>query len=241
MLCSVSAFAKTSPLSNDQEGEGIVTRTVVSHQKWDDLLQKHVTKDGKVDYRGFQQDMARLNAYLDMLSRHTPEKSWGRNEKMAYWINAYNAFTVKLILDNYPLKSIRDLDNGSVWDRKWIELGHQTYSLNEIEHDILRKRYPDPRIHFAVNCAAASCPPLLNHAYTAQKLDAQLERQTKAFITDNIYNKLERQEVIVSKIFEWYSEDFGALIPFLQQYAEISISRKASVAYREYDWSLNEQ
>ena len=219
----------------------IVTRTVVSHQAWDDLLQKHVSEKGKVDYRGWQKDMNQLNAYLEMLAQHTPNKSWGRNEKVAYWINAYNAFTVKLILDNYPLRSIRDLDNGAVWDREWIKLGGQTYSLNQIEHEILRKRYPDPRIHFAVNCAATSCPPLLSRAYTAEKLEMQLEQQTKAFITNETYNKLGRKEVIVSKIFDWYREDFGSLISFLNQYTDVPINANASVQYREYDWALNKQ
>jgi len=241
IFLSLSLAGKSASVPINHLSEGIVTRTVVSHEKWDGLLGKHVSEEGVVDYRGFQKDTAQLNAYLKMLAQHTPAKSWGRNEKMAYWINAYNAFTVKLILDNYPLKSIRDLDHGAVWDRKWIELGGQTYSLNQIEHEILRKRFPDPRIHFAVNCAAASCPPLLNGAYVAGKLDAQLERQTKAFIGSHTYNKLAPQKVIVSKIFDWYGEDFGELIPFLNRYTEMSINRRAEIQFREYDWALNEQ
>lgn len=242
-LCIVlsASATTTSPLGINQGSGDIVTRSVVSHQVWDVLLQEYVSEKGRVDYRGLQKNEARLDTYLDMLARNTPNKSWGRSEKMAYWINAYNAFTVKLILDNYPLKSIRDLDDGEVWDRKWIDLGDQTYSLNQIEHEILRKRYPDSRIHFAVNCAAASCPPLLNRAYTAEQLEAQLDAQTRAFITSKTYNTLRQQNVIVSKIFDWYSEDFGSLIPFLNNYTEVPINDKADIQFREYDWALNEQ
>ncbi|MCB0633819.1 MAG: DUF547 domain-containing protein [Saprospiraceae bacterium] len=212
-----------------------------NHSGWDALLQKYVSSTGKVNYKGFRTDKAKLQAYLDELSAHPVEAGWSRAEKLAYWINAYNAFTIKLIVDNYPLKSITDLHQGKPWDVKWIKLGTTTYSLNQIENEIIRPQFNEPRIHFAVNCAARSCPPLLNHAYTADKLDSQLTQQSKAFINNAQYNAIQGKSVNLSKIFEWYAGDFGNLIAFLNKYSETSIQGNAKVAYQDYDWALNEQ
>ncbi len=159
---------------------------------------------------------------------------------MAFWINAYNAFTVKLIVDNYPISSIMKLDNGKVWDRKWINIGGKTYSLNNIENDILRPQFKDPRIHFAVNCAAKSCPPLLNRAWTAANLESNFEKQARAFINNPEFNKISAKEVEVSKIFDWYASDFGNLIDYLNKYSSTKINANAKVKFREYDWALNE-
>ncbi len=213
----------------------------VSHELWDQLLRRHVGEEGKVDYAGFKKDQAMLQRYLDLLAANPMQENWSRSEKMAYLINAYNAFTVQLILDHYPLASIRDLHGGNPWDVKWIRLGDRTYSLNQLEHDILRPQFQDPRIHFAVNCAARSCPPLLNRAYTADSLDRQLGRQTKAFINNPVYNQLGKKEVEISKIFEWYAGDFGNLIDYLNRYAEIDIASDARIRFREYDWALNKK
>jgi len=227
--------------TNDKPREDNVTRLVVDHGDWDDLLQKYVSAKGDVNYEGFKKDRSKLEAYLDMLAGNHPTDAWSRSEKMAYWINAYNAFTIQLILDNYPLSSITNLDNGKVWDRKWIELGDQTYSLNNIENDILRPRFKDARIHFAVNCAAESCPPLLNKAFTAQNLESTLDQQAKAFINNPEYNKISKQSVTVSKIFDWYADDFGNLIQYLNKYSKTTIGNNASVEYQNYNWSLNKQ
>lgn len=215
------------------------TANGVSHELWDQLLRRHVSEEGQVDYAGFKKEQATLQRYLDRLAANPMQESWSRAEKMAYLINAYNAFTVRLIVDHYPLSSIRDLHGGNPWDVKWIRLGDRTYSLNELEHDILRPQFQDPRIHFAVNCAAHSCPPLLNRAYTADQLDRQLDRQARAFINDRAYNNLGKNEVEISKIFEWYRSDFGDLIEYLNRYAEIDIAPDARIRFREYDWALN--
>ena len=135
------------------------------HSSWDKLLQKHVTDAGKVDYKGLMADRAELNDYLKKLADNSPTAEWGKAATMTYWINAYNAFTVELILRNAPLKSITEINNGKAWDLEFIEIGGKKYSLNNIEHDILRKRYKDARIHFAVNCASISCPKLNNSAF----------------------------------------------------------------------------
>jgi hypothetical protein len=155
-----------------------------SHQAFDELLKKHVTKDGIVDYKGFIQDKAKLEKYLDLLSNNAPDRGkWSKDEQLAYWINAYNAFTVKLIVDNYPVKSIQDFIPtvkiplvNTVWHIKFFKIGGKEASLDEIEHKILRKEFEEPRIHFAINCASFSCPPLLNEAFFPEKIDQQLDR-----------------------------------------------------------------
>ncbi|MEM6378832.1 MAG: DUF547 domain-containing protein [Bacteroidota bacterium] len=212
-----------------------------NHTNWNSLLVKYVNSRGDVNYAGFKADKAKLQAYLDELSNNPPQSSWSRNEKMAFWINAYNAFTIKLIIDNYPVKSITNLKGGKPWDVKWVKIGAKTYSLNNIENDILRPQYKDARIHFAVNCAAESCPPLLNKAWTASQLNNYFEKQAKAFINNTSYNKITASKVQVSKIFDWYKEDFGNLIDYLNQYSNTKIKSNAKVEFLEYDWVLNKQ
>ncbi len=213
--------------------------TSLSHQAWDGLLKKYVSASGKVDYAGFKTDVSKFDAYLQSLQSNPPQPDWARNEKMAYWINAYNAFTIKLIVDNYPVSSITKLNGGKPWDKKWIKIGGKTYSLNNIENDILRPKYKDARIHFAVNCAAKSCPPLLNRAWTADNLISNFEKQAKAFINNPSFNVITANKVQVSKIFDWYGADFGNLIAFLNKYSTTKISSGAKVEFKEYDWELN--
>lgn len=212
----------------------------LSHQAWDKVLRKYVSATGKVNYKGMKAEEAELDAYLDHLENTPVQQDWSRAKKMAYWINAYNAFTVKLILKNYPVSSITKLEGGKPWDVKWIRLGDKTYSLNNIEHDILRPQFKDARIHFAVNCAARSCPPLLNRAWTEENLNDYFDQQAKAFINDPKYNEIRTSEVTLSKIFEWYREDFGNLIDFLNKYSTTSIKENAEISFKEYDWTLNE-
>lgn len=211
-----------------------------SHEKWDQLLRKHVGADGKVNYKGFLADKAVLEAYLATLSAGAPQKEWSRREQMAWWINAYNAFTVQLILDNYPVSSITKLHGGKPWDVKWIAIGGEKFSLNQIESDILRPRYKDARIHFALNCAARSCPPLLNRAWTADNLEAQLDRQTRQFLNNPTFNRIEPGQAVVSKLFDWYAIDFGAIPAFINKYSAVQLEAEAKISFQEYDWGLNE-
>lgn len=206
---------------------------------WDSLLQKHVDDDGRVDYRAFKADQPALDSFLQLLSTHPPLPEWPKEEQMAFWINAYNAFTIDLILDHYPVSSIMRLDGGKTWDVRRIPIGGKKYSLNQIENDILRPRFKDPRIHFAINCAARSCPPLLNRAYTAAQLDSLLDARTRAFINNSAYNSLGAKSVKISRIFEWYAADFGGVIGFLNRYSDKKIRSSAVVQYQEYDWGLN--
>ncbi|MFK7923550.1 MAG: DUF547 domain-containing protein [Bacteroidia bacterium] len=219
----------------------------ISHQTWSELLQKYVAADGMVNYQGFKDEDVKLQKYLDLLSDNPPADNWSEEEKIAYWINAYNAFTVKVIADNYPLESIRDLHTipgiKTIWHKEFFKIGGKPASLNQIEHEILRKEFVEPRIHVAINCASISCPVLLNEAYTATKLEDQLTAQMKAFLTQSLRNTIEADAVELSKIFKWFEEDFtreGSLIDFLNQYAPVNINSDADIDYKDYDWSLNE-
>ena len=220
-----------------------------SHELWNILLQKHVDSKGKVDYQGLQKDSLQLNRYLDLLrSNHPDENQWSKEAQMAYWINAYNAFTVKLIIDHYPVKSIKDIKRGipfinTVWDIKFIKIGTNTYDLNNIEHTKLRKKFKDPRIHFAVNCASYSCPALRNEAYSAEKLDQQLTDATKRFLADDRKNQISAQKINISKLFFWYKGDFtkkGSVIDFINAYSSVRVNKDAAVNYQDYLWNLNE-
>lgn len=208
------------------------------HSAWNALLQQYVSATGQVNYSAWRSNTAPLEAYLADLAQWPPKGDWVRAEQMAYWINAYNAFTVKLILDN-PTSSIQNLHGGKPWDVKWIRLGDRTYSLNEIENDILRPRYKDARIHFAVNCAAKSCPPLANRAFTAENLSRMLDQLTRNFINNSAFNTFAGGEARLSKIFDWYSSDFGDLRAFLSRYLPEPLGADANINFNEYDWALN--
>ncbi len=217
-----------------------VNAATPSHEVLDALLKKYVSTTGKVNYKGLKTEAAKLNEYTTLLAKNHPESAWSKEEQMAYWINAYNAFTIKLILDNYPLSSITKLHKGKPWDVKWIKLGEKTYSLNNIENDILRPQFKDARIHFAVNCAARSCPPLLNQAFTAANLNSNLDALAKKFINNPAFNKLGADKIEVSKIFDWYAADFGKLVDFLNKYSSSKINAQAKLSFMEYNWALNE-
>jgi len=211
------------------------------HSAWTNELKKYVSAEGKVNYAEWVKDTVGIDLYLKSLSDSPPQNIWHKNEKLAYWINAYNAFTIKLVLDHYPIQSIRDLDNGKVWERIWITLGSDTYSLNQIENEIIRIQFTEPRIHFALNCAAKSCPPLLNEAFETVNVDAQLDKQAKRFINNPQFNEINSTGIKISKLFSWYKGDFKPdLITFLNRYLSIPITDGTKVEYLPYDWGLNE-
>ncbi len=212
----------------------------VDHTTWDHLLKKHVDTEGNVDYKNFASDTALLDGYLKALAENPIANDADKNEKLAYYINLYNAGTVKLILDNYPLTSIKNIFRP--WGKEWITIGKDTYSLGDIEHKILR-RMDEPRIHFAINCASYSCPRLWNRAFTASQLETQLEKAAREFVNDPKRNKILSQKVQVSEIFKWFKKDFtkrGSLVDYLNRYSETDIDKKAKINYLDYDWSLNE-
>ncbi len=185
---------------------------------WDALLKKHVrwlpdNKQTRVDYAGFAKDRAELKKVLDAYSAvpRAEFDAWSQPQRMAFLINAYNAFTVELILTKYPdLKSIKDLGSfvQSPWKKKFFKLlGDERY-LDWIEHEQLRPNYADPRVHAAVNCASIGCPALRNEAFTAQKLDAQLDDGMQRFMADRTRNRFKDGKLEVNSIFKWFREDF---------------------------------
>lgn len=223
-------------------------RPVMNHDNWTTLLQKHVTTSGQVNYKGFIEERELFQSYLDDLSQHPPGNNWSENEKLAYWINAYNAFTVKLIIDYYPLESIKKIGDGlpmvnSPWDIKFFKIGNVDFDLNTIEHEILRKEFNEPRIHFAINCASFSCPKLKNEAFTAALLETQLEDQTRQFINNPDKNIISTNELELSKIFNWFESDFTkekSLLSFIKPYLKIELSNNPNITYLDYNWDLNE-
>ena len=212
----------------------------IDHSLWTKILQEHVSDNGNVNYKSIKANKIELDHYLHQLSENSPKDTWSKNELLAYWINTYNAFTIKLIIDNYPINSIKDLK--SPWDKKFIKIGNKLVSLNYIEHDVLRKM-KEPRIHFAIVCASYSCPKLLNKAYESSILEEQLTTATTSFLTDTSKNNISKNEVQLSKVFKWFDKDFltvGTLTDFLNNYSVETISKNAKIGYKNYNWDLNE-
>lgn len=223
-----------------------------SYKIWDELLAAHVNEKGLVDYKGFIQDSAKLNRFLEELSTHAPNpKTWSKEERLAFWINAYNAFTIKLILKHYPVESIKDIGPeiqitriNTPWQIEFFSIGGTQMNLDNIEHGIIREKFNDPRIHFALVCAARSCPSLRNEAYTASELDEQLNDQGRKFLANAFKNKISPDKLQLSMYFKWYKGDFTqdqSLISFLNQFAPVKINPDASISYIDYNWELNEQ
>lgn len=211
---------------------------------FNDLLQKHVDAKGNVNYKAFKKDEGTLDSYLSSLEKKNTTSFASDKAEMAFWINVYNAYTIKIILSNYPLKSITDIKEGgkTAWKIPFVKAGGKTYTLDHVEHEILRKKFKDPRIHVGVNCASGSCPKLANFAFTAENVDSKLESLMKDFVNDTTRNKLKKNSIQISEIFNWFKGDFtanGSVIDYLNKYADVAISKKAKIKYLPYDWSLN--
>lgn len=240
------------------------------HKQWQQLLQKNIYEINagqatEVDYSAFKQQEAELKHYLKGLTEVTPVQfdQWSKNDQLAFLINAYNAWTVELILSKYPkLESIKDLGSlfSSPWKKEFIPLLGEIRSLDNIEHELIRgsDRYNEPRIHFAVNCASIGCPALAKEAYTGEKLDQQLEKSTVLFLQDRSRNRLKGDDLEISSIFKWYRDDFkqgwrgvDSLEAFLVGYSEaLSLTQEQTKAllaedidinFLSYDWQLNDK
>jgi hypothetical protein len=230
----------------------LVTTNGQTHKIFTDILQKYVTA-GLVNYKALKQNQ-KFETYLNQLSNADPSKL-SEKEKLAFWINAYNAFTLKVIVDNYPVKSIKDIKFGekSAWDEEFISVTRKKYSLNDIEHRILRVKFKEPRIHFVIVCASISCPVLRNEAYEADKLEKQLQEQTVEFIRDKERNDfdLKNKKAQISKIFDWFGEDFGKsdkdILKYISGFLPAEIKKNINknidnwiISHKNYDWNLNE-
>lgn len=232
-----------------------------SHAMWTEVLAEHVQGD-RFDYAALKKEPKLLEDYLAALRGVTPAELAKRtkDERYAFWINAYNAFTIKKIVDNYPLDSINDLSKAfglkSVFDDEFIAMrahhpdgADDDLSLNDIEHGILRPVFKDARVHAAVNCASYSCPPLLNRAFIAKDLDKTLDARMRAFLADTKRNRwnAEKERFEHSEIFDWFSEDFErdakTVRAYLARFAPEGIApklAKAKLKSIDYDWSLND-
>jgi Protein of unknown function, DUF547 len=223
------------------------------HSTFTAILKKNVNAQGMVNYKVLAAEPTALNAYLATLSQTEPTKRWSVNERLAFWINAYNAYTIKLILDYYnggKLKSIKDIGTiipipriNDGWSKTFIKIGSKTFSLNNIEHDIIRKQFAEPRIHAALVCAAKSCPLLRNEAYTANQLNAQLDDQMNDFINDTSKNTIKANQATLSPIFDWYGGDFTKTKPladWINKYSKTKLNTATKISFGDYNWELNE-
>ncbi len=268
---AIAAVDESEALSDANRLVETQTKMVL-HDEWNTLLNRHVKPinsghSSAIDYAAIQQDRAILTRYLNQLSLITQAEfdAWDKASQLAFLINAYNAWTVELILTKYPdIDSIKELGGlfSSPWDKSFIPLLGKTRSLNDIEHTLIRgsDRYNDPRIHFAVNCASIGCPALREEAYTGAKLELQLTEQTERFLADNSRNYAKGDSLYLSSIFKWYGDDFTkgfrnthsieaflllysnsdkgvlTLTPAQRQAAE---KQQLDIEFLDYDWSLN--
>jgi hypothetical protein len=237
----------------------LVSMDQINHASWDALLKRYVDVNGNVAYAQWKQsaaDVQALDSYLATLSSANPRVQAGKAATLAFWINAYNAVTVRGILREYPTTSIKNhtakLVGYNIWDDLLLTVGGQPYSLNQMEHEVLRKM-GEPRIHFAIVCASRSCPRLLNEAYTAASLEAQLTTNTKVFFANpgNFQHDPARRQFQLSAILDWFGGDFGSnqaaqlrtISPYLpsQAAATAAAAGAGAVKYLDYDWGLNDQ
>jgi hypothetical protein len=223
------------------------------------LLRDHVRGD-EVDYRRIQKD-PRLDTYLTQLAATDPKSLPSRDAQLALWINAYNAYTLKLITSVYPVKTIREItalgrignaETSKPWDVAFAEVGGKTYTLEHIEHKIIRPQFKDARIHFALVCAAVSCPKLRNEAYVAERLEDQLNDQGRWFLANRNQLDGRRRTAQLSQLFTWFADDFGgtpaAILDFIADFTTpdlVNSLRQSPDRWKltslDYDWSLNDR
>ena len=225
----------------------------LTHARWTRILAAHV-KNGEVDYAALKAAPQELQSYLDSLAAvgRSEFDAWSQPDQIAFLLNLYNAATLKLVADHHPVKSIKDIGGlfGSPWKLKVVRLWDRLTTLDDVEHGTLRADYHEPRIHFALVCAARSCPPLRSEAYVGKRLETQLQDQGRIFLADRAKNRVDPagQTLWLSPIFKWFREDFTAngksvpefVLPFLPAVESSGASpRNFKVRYTDYDWSLN--
>ncbi len=246
LLMSLNFFAESSFSDFDH-----------SHKKWDQVLKQYAIKKGNqvyFKYNDLKKNEGLLSSYLSQLESVSKEKfsTFNRDEKLAFWINAYNAYTIQIILKHYPVKSIKNISSGKniisgwfssgPWKKDFINLFGKKINLNNIEHDIIRKEFDEPRIHFAVNCASMGCPSLLLEAFTGSKLNIQLDRAAQNFLQNKSKNYVQGNTLYLSKIFKWYGSDFDQKYGGFENYVVKALGlpqKKYDVKFNDYDWNLN--
>ena len=258
------AVACGAPVPEEIEGWDVSDEASVEqldHGPWQEILDGYVATDGEgvnlFDYEGLQAnagDAAKLNAYLEYLQGLDP-RDYSRAEQMAYWINFYNALTVKVVLDEYPVETIRDIHEGVVpytgpWDDVHARVTGEDLTLNHMEHGILRPLWREERIHYAVNCAAYGCPHLIDTAFTADNTEELLDAGARAYVNNfRGVDVVDEDFIVISSIYDWYAEDFGdteeSIMEHLRQHAEDELATflegfEGAIEY-DYDWGLNAQ
>lgn len=242
--CAVLNSAPAKILIYEQQISAQINPKLPIHTAYNLLLQKYVNSNGKVNYKGFKKDILKLQSYLNSL-KSINVNALPQNEQLAFWINVYNASTIDQVLRNYPCASIKEIENGKVWDKPLpYPFYGEKISLNDIEHQKLLQQFNDPRIHFAINCAAVSCPKLSNIAFTGQNVQQLLNSQTILFINNPIYNNFDDKKIMLSQIFNWYKTDFvksdGSVLAFVNKYAKTKINESVTLMYMNYNWNLND-
>lgn len=212
-----------------------------AYEKLNTFLSTYVSYGGNVNYSSIKANKSQLNDITMEFESHFPGSGWSSAQKLTYWINAYNVYTIKLIVDNYPTSSITNI-TAKPWHKSFIKLNGKMYSLNQIENDIIRKQFNEPRIHFALNCGSKSCPILLNKAFTPSTVYSKMTAQTKRFLKDSSKNTYGDKEVQISRIFDWYGEDFTkggkTVFDFINKYRTDQLDEQ-KITYQEYSWDLN--
>jgi hypothetical protein len=261
MAAPFAAGAGPDVLHRPVLASAVASPGAIDHSAWDQLLKAYVRPAGdhlsRVDYMAFKQSgQSQLKAYIRSLEA-TDAARLERPEQFAFWVNLYNAKTIDIVLDHYPVRSIRDINlggsilsvvTGGPWKAKVLTVSGQALSLDDIEHIILRGQFRDPRVHFAVNCASVGCPSLSTEAFTGASLDAHLERNARAYVNSGRGVRLADGRVAVSSIFQWFKVDFGGsdggVLDFVRTYAEPSLKASLAGVTRIddtfYDWSLND-
>ena len=254
---AISSAAFAAPESEIQEfwmAHDEQSSIEVSHQAWQDLLDKYLDDDhesgvNRFDYSAVgDADRKLLDGYLDDLQAVDP-RTLSRDEQLAYWINFYNALTAQVVVDEYPVSSIRKIrfltSPFGPWDKNLVSVQGKKLSLNDIEHGILRPIWKDPRIHFAVNCASIGCPNLVGEAFTAENSDDLMDEAASDFINHSRGVEIQGDTLVLSSIFDWYGGDFGnnetEIVAYIAQYFDGDTSQLNALSKFEYqyDWDLN--
>ncbi len=271
VYCCIAILA----VSMETQASEKASESSFHYNDYNQVLQNYVDEENLVDYESLKANPENLNSYLKRIAEVKPNEfqSWPGDVRLAFWINAYNAITLKVIIDHYPIKaswigslrfpknSIRHIDG--VWDEITHTVMGRSMTLNQIEHETIRKNFNEPRIHFAVNCASIGCPKLRREPYVASKLDSQLDDQVTELMNDPEKFRVESNTLYLNKILYWYGEDFvgqysanerfthlgkteRAVANFFYQYMsggqkQMLEGTQFSVSYLDYDWSLNEQ
>lgn len=213
---------------------------IPDHAIWSAELEKYVSEDGLVNYTLWGENQANLDKYLRQVSKPLPLSNWSQNVQLAYWINIYNAYTIKLVLQHYPIESITDLYDGQPKNEPWIVIGEDHFSLQQIEDEI-RRQFNDPRAHFALNHATKTSAPLLHEAYLPDRMDHQLNEQTECFLNNPAYNQIHGSRALLSPIFHLYEVDFKPDIPtYLKKYFPSLTEKKLKIEFFEVDVSIND-